>query len=97
MRTYQRTAIPIPSLFVRRRREGHQVYVTMKNYYVFLEEHADFVWRNIDGSRSVQQIADALAANCGCDDDAAWTATCELLDFFAAQSLLSFSPGAEAR
>jgi Coenzyme PQQ synthesis protein D (PqqD) len=97
MATYQRTEIPVASIFARRRREGDQVYVTINNYYVFLEELPNFVWRKIDGKRTVEQIADAIAEKCGCSAEAAWGATCELLDFFATQSLLSFSPGVEAK
>ncbi|MFT3770473.1 MAG: PqqD family protein [Minicystis sp.] len=88
--------IPVASIFARRRREGDQVYLTVNNYYVFLEELPDFVWRNIDGKKTVEQIADAIAQKCGCSAEAAWAATCELLDFFAEQALLTFTPGAEA-
>ena len=92
MTTYHSNAIPTPNRLVRRRRYSGQAHLVLQDCHVLLDELPDFIWRTLDGARTVEQIADALSANYGCTAQAAFAATCEVLTMFAKESLVAVEP-----
>ncbi|ANP49531.1 hypothetical protein J2Z21_006018 [Streptomyces griseochromogenes] len=64
--------------------------VAVANNAFELSESAGFIWKHIDGRRSIADIARLLAGEYGIDEEAALLDTKEMFEFLAANGSVRF-------
>jgi len=94
MSTFDPSAVPIPSIYVRRRRYADQIHLILNNYYAVLDEVPDFLWCAIDGRSNVEQLAAAMCQKYDCAAEAALDAIYGILDVFVQEGFVTIAPTA---
>lgn len=82
-------AVPLRRLDSRVRNLGESLVVAYRETIFELDEVASFVWRQVDGYRTIAQIGDLLAAEYGIDAGQAGLDVAEMLTPLAEHGLLT--------
>jgi pyrroloquinoline quinone biosynthesis protein D len=80
--------VPLPRFDVRVRVVRGSLVVALPQQTFELSESGAFIWKLIDGDRSVQAIAKALAAEYDIPTDVAIADTVELIEFLGTSGLI---------